>query len=88
MTYLLEIRPHLHKLFRKMEKKNRLKLEIINKKVKEILEDPHYYKPLKAQMHHIYRVHISGSFVMTFSINESTNTVILEDFDHHDNIYK
>jgi mRNA-degrading endonuclease RelE of RelBE toxin-antitoxin system len=32
------------------------------------------------------RVHI-GSFVLSFSIDEETQTVTLEDFEHHDNAY-
>jgi YafQ family addiction module toxin component len=70
-----------------MENKDRLKLEIINKKVSEILEDPYRYKPLKAPMQHMRRVHIAGSFVLIFSINEKAKTVILEDFAHHDEAY-
>ena len=87
MTYNLEMRNHLYKLFKKMEKKDRQKLEIINKKVREILEDPHRYKPLKVPMQHMYRVHIGSSFILIFSINEKTNSVILEDFAHHDEAY-
>ncbi|MBI3190576.1 hypothetical protein HYZ41_02640 [archaeon] len=79
MTHDLEMRGHLYKLFKKMEKKERQKLDIINKKVKEILEDPYRYKPLKAPMQHMYRVHIGSSFVLIFSINEKKKTVILED---------
>ena len=88
MTYNLEVRDHLYKLFKKMEKKGKQKLEIINKKIKEILEDPHRYKPLKAPMQHMYRVHIGGSFILIFSINEKTKSVVLEDFAHHDEAYR
>lgn len=88
MTYNLEMRDHLYKLFKKMEKKERQKLQIINKKLKEILEDPRRYKPLKAPMRHMYRVHIGSSFVLIFSINEKTNSVVLEDFAHHDEAYR
>ena len=88
MTYSLEMRDHLFTLFKKMEKKERQKLEIINKKVKGILEDPHRYKSLKAPMQHMYRVHIGGSFVLIFSIDEKTKSVILEDFVHHDEAYR
>ena len=88
MMYNLEMRDYLYKLFNKMEKKDRQKLEIINKKVKEILEYPYRYKPLKAPMQHMYRVHIGSSFVLIFSINEKTKSVILEDFVHHDEAYR
>ncbi len=88
MTYSLEIRESLHKLFKKMEKKDRQKLEIINKKVKEILEDPNRYKQLKAPMQRMRRVHIAGSFVLIFSVNEQKKSVVLEEFVHHDEAYK
>jgi mRNA-degrading endonuclease RelE of RelBE toxin-antitoxin system len=32
------------------------------------------------------RVHI-GHFVLSFSIDEESKTVMLEDFEHHDNAY-
>jgi YafQ family addiction module toxin component len=87
MTYNLEINDHLYKIFKKMEKKDRQTLGIINRKLKEILEDPHRYKPLRAPMQHMRRVHVAGSFVLIFSINESGKTVILRDFAHHDEAY-
>ena len=88
MSYNLEMRNHLYKLFKKMEKKERQTLGTINKKVKEILEDPHRYKPLKAPMQHMYRVHIGGSFVLIFSVDEKAKSVVLEDFVHHDEAYR
>jgi mRNA-degrading endonuclease RelE of RelBE toxin-antitoxin system len=33
------------------------------------------------------RVHF-GSYVLVFSIDEKNKTVVLEDFDHHDEIYR
>ena len=86
--YSLEIRPALYGLFQKMGKKDRHRLERINKKVKQILENPERFKPLGNVMHGLHRVHIDGSFVLTYSIDEKRNTVILEDFDHHDQVYK
>ncbi len=88
MTYDLEVRKDLYESFRKMEKKDRQKLEIINKKVKEILENPGRYKQLKAPMQHMRRVHIAGSFVLIFSVDEQKKCVILEEFAHHDEAYK
>jgi mRNA-degrading endonuclease RelE of RelBE toxin-antitoxin system len=34
------------------------------------------------------RVHIDKHFVLVFFVDENNKTVTLEDFDHHDNIYK
>ena len=88
MSYEIEVRDHLYKIFKKMEKKERQKLEIINRKIKGIKEDPTRYKQLKAPMQHLRRVHIAGSFVLIFSIDEKRKTVILEEFAHHDEAYK
>lgn len=86
--YSLAIRPGLDKTLRKLIKKNRKQYEIIMKKAQEILINPHRYKNLRAPLQHWKRVHIDRHFVLTFSMDEKTMTVILEDFDHHNNIYK
>ena len=87
MTYSLEVSEHLDKIFLKLVKKNRKQLELIQKKVKEILECPQRYKPLRGDMHGAFRVHIDKSFVLTFEIDESRKIVKLLDYDHHDRIY-
>ena len=86
--YTLYIRPSLDKKLKKLSKKNKKQFEIIMKKSEEIIQDPHHYKNLHAPLQNLRRVHVDKSFVLTFSIDEKTNTVILEDFDHHDNIYR
>ena len=86
--YDLYIRPKLDKKFAKLAKKNPKQLEIIFKKVEEIVKNPHHYKNLRAPLQHWKRIHIDASFVMTFSIDEETKKVILEDYEHHDKIYK
>jgi len=58
------------------------------KKSQEIVINPHRYKNLRAPLNHWKRVHIDNHFVLTFSIDEDRKTIILEDYDHHDNIYK
>lgn len=85
--YDLFIRPELDKEFSKLFKKDRKKYGIIMKKVEEILQNPYHYKNLRAPLQHWKRVHIDKHFVLAFSIDENTKTVILEDFEHHDNIY-
>ena len=63
-------------------------LLLIDKKVKEILRDPYRFKPLKKPLQNKRRVHVGGSFVLIYEINEEKSIVTLVDFDHHDNIYK
>ncbi len=86
--YSLEIRPALYEQFKKLSKKDKRRLELINKKVAQILENPLHFKPLRAPKHGLRRVHVDSSFVLTYSIDENCKTVILEDFDHHDNVYE
>jgi len=86
--YNLEIKPIAEDKFFKLSKKNRFLLEVVNKKVDQILENPYHFKPLHAPMNHLRRVHIAKSFVLTFRIDENIKTVVIIDFDHHDSIYK
>ena len=87
MTYRLQVSAELDKIFSKLVKKNKTQFEIINKKVEQILENPHHFKPLRGDMHGARRVHIDKSFVLTYEIDENNKTVKLLDFDHHDKIY-
>lgn len=86
--YDVDAKPHLDRIFHKLSKKNPKQLEIIHKKVKEILKDPHRYKNLRRPLNQWKRVHIDSHFVLAFSIDEGSKTVILEDYEHHDKIYK
>ena len=84
--YLLEHSKRAAKIFHKMEKKDKKQLEAIRNKLLGIIAEPYKFKPLGVPMHGMRRVHI-GSFVLTYSIDEATHTVIVEDYAHHDEIY-
>jgi YafQ family addiction module toxin component len=86
--YALRVRGELDKKFFKLSKKDPKQLKIINKKIQEIRKDPHRYKNLRAPLNNWKRVHIDRHFVLTYTIDEKNKTVILEDYDHHDLIYK
>lgn len=88
MMYTLYYKPNIDKIFRNLAKKNPKQLEIISKKLDEIVQDPHRYKNLRYPLNNWKRVHINKHFVLTFSIDEDTKTVILEDYEHHEKIYK
>ncbi len=87
MPYALEISDALDAKFKKMTARERKRLNVIIKKTEQILADPHHFKPLRGDMHGARRVHIDGSFVLTYEIDEARKTVRLLDFDHHDKIY-
>ncbi len=85
--YSLEVRESVDRIFLKLARKNPKQMRIIDKKIQQVLENPHHFKPLKAPMQHLRRVHIDKSFVLTYSVDEKNKVVIIEDYDHHDNIY-
>ena len=87
MIYSLNIQEKAYRRFKKLEKKNKKQLEIINKKINEILENPEHYKPLKGDMKGSRRVHIDKSFVLVYEIDYENKVVRILDYDHHDNIY-
>lgn len=87
MSYKLEISEELDKNFFKLSKKNKKQLQIIFKKVNEILENPYHYKPLRRDMHGSRRVHIDKHFVLIYEFDEKNKIVILLDYNHYDKIY-
>lgn len=76
---------------RRLLKKDKKKVEIINKKIKEIINNNKYsinrYKNLKYNLKQFKRVHIDKHFVLTFKVNIEKNFILFVDFEHHDNIY-
>jgi YafQ family addiction module toxin component len=86
--YSFEIRGHLDKILQKIGKKNPKQLEIIYKKIEEVIYNPQHYKNLRSPLQHLKGAHIDKSFVLLFSVDENHKKVIFEEFDHHDRIYK
>jgi mRNA-degrading endonuclease RelE of RelBE toxin-antitoxin system len=86
MMHGLDVAEKLDRAFLKLGKKDRKKLEQINKKVLEIRENPNIGKPLKKPMQGRRRVHI-GSFILFYSVDEVRRVVKLLDYDHHDKAY-
>lgn len=87
MTYGLEISAEVDKKFQKLAKKDIKQMEIVNKKVRQILENPSRFKPLRGDMKGSRRVHIDRSFVLVYDIDEKRKTVRLLDYGHHDDVY-
>ena len=85
--YFLDIKPELDKKLAKLYMRNRVQYDIIMKKAEEIIQNPQHYKNLRAPLQHLKEVHINKHFVLTFSVDENSKTVTLEDFEHHDDIF-
>lgn len=86
--YSLKIRPTLDETFSKLARKDKKQMEMVSRKIQEIIQNPQHYKNLRAPLQHLKRVHIGRSYVLVFSVDENTKTVTLEEYDHHDVIYK
>jgi len=87
MTYTVDISDQLDKQFTKLRKKDKKQLEVIDKKIQEIVKTPYHFKPLRGDMHGARRVHIGKSYVLIFEIDEKQRIIRLLDFNHHDVIY-
>lgn len=86
--YKLAIKENLDRKFKKLQKKDTEMLQLIDRKVQDVLSDPYRFKPLRKPLQNKRRVHVGGSFVLIYEINEKEKIVTLLDFDHHDNIYQ
>jgi YafQ family addiction module toxin component len=77
---------------RKLIKRDRRRVQIINKKIKQIVssdsEAINHYKNLRNELKQYKRVHIDNSFVLIFKVDVRNNFILFVDFDHHDKIYR
>ncbi|MBI5035940.1 addiction module toxin RelE [Candidatus Micrarchaeota archaeon] len=82
----------LKDIIQKLQKKDPKRTEIIYKKINQIITSDEatieHYKNLRHDLKDKKRVHINGSFVLTFKYEKSRKFILFLDFDHHDNIYK
>ena len=85
--YSLEVSLKLKKALTKLTKRSPKQSKIITKKMRQILENPYHFKPLKGDLHGARRVHIDKSFVLIYEINEQNKIIKFLDYDHHDKIY-
>jgi len=85
--YGLAVKESLDRTLKKLARRDPERLRAIERKVAQILEDPRAFKPLRAPMQGLRRVHI-GPFVLTYEIDEAANVVTLVDFEHHDKVYR
>ena len=86
-----DLTDELKLILKKLAKKDHQRVEIIKKKIKEIISCYHnsinHYKNLRYNLKECKRVHIDSSFVLIFKVDIEKNFIIFINFDHHDNIY-
>ncbi len=87
--YILEVKPIADKIFKKLSKKDMSQLEMVYKKINQILENPdHKYKFLRKPLQGFNRVHIDKHFVLIFRILHEKKIVEIYYYGHHDKVYK
>ena len=86
-----DLTDELKLIIRKLVTKDKKKVEIINKKIKEIInsnkDSINHYKNLRHDLSDYKRVHIDRSFVLVFKVDLFNNFILFVDFDHHDKVY-
>ncbi|MFH1751785.1 MAG: addiction module toxin RelE [archaeon] len=92
MPFDYDFTDKLKNIIQKLQKKDKKRVNIIYKKVKQIINSDEitieHYKNLKHEFSDRKRVHIDKSFVLTFKYIKEKKFILFLDFDHYDNIYK
>lgn len=84
MTYAITFSPLFEKQLLKIKKKDKKLFERLRKKIKEILNNPEHYKPLKNVLKGTRRAHLNP-FVIIFTLEGKT--LIFLYVKHHDKAY-
>lgn len=86
--YKLIVLPVVDRVFKKLAKKDKTQLLAVDKKIKQLQENPYTGKPLHFPLQNMRRVHIFKSFVLVYDIQEQEKTITIRNYAHHDNVYK
>lgn len=84
--YRIVFTPLLDRIIRRLRKKDPDLARAIALRFPKLEQAPELGKPLKHALRNFRRMHIEGSFVLLYEIQNQN--VVLVDFDHHDRIYK
>ncbi len=85
MPYEIELAETLERKLKKLQKRNKVLLTACRKKINEIIQNPYHYKHLRYEDR--FRVHVGGSFVLTYRVFEEKKLVLFLDLEHHDDVY-
>lgn len=84
MEYKIDFSEEFEKSMKRLMKKDRVLFEQIDKKLKQLIENPEHFKPLRNVLAGYRRLHF-GSFVLIYTIENDTIRII--SLDHHDKCY-
>lgn len=87
MAWELEVARSFERDYRKLCSTNAKFRRAVDRKVDQILMHPLHYKPLRAPLAGVRRVHVASSFVLLFEADERRGVVRLLRLAHHDEAY-
>lgn len=87
MAWTLEVSPEVERDYRKLCAKNAGFRTAVDKKVAQVLLNPMHYKPLRAPLQGVRRVHVGGSYVLLYEPDSRRSVVRLLRLTHHDEAY-
>lgn len=87
MEWSLEASPEFERDVRKHCAKNARFRRALERKIEQVLLQPTHYKPLRAPLQGVRRVHVASSFVLLFEPIEKRRVVRLLRLAHHDEAY-
>ena len=89
MNFQVILSDELKKKLTNLKRKDKTTYTAVKKKIIQITSSDkstiQHFKNLRHPMNELKRVHI-GSFVLIFGLKD--NTIIFEEFEHHDKVYK
>ncbi|MFA5929386.1 MAG: addiction module toxin RelE [Candidatus Micrarchaeia archaeon] len=90
--FTFDLSDELRLVMRKLSKKDRKRAEIINGKIREIIncneQGIEHYKNLRHDLSAYKRVHIDSSFVLMFQVFKKERHVLFVRLMHHDDAYR
>jgi len=87
VTWALEVSPEFERDYRTTCRRNAGFRRAVDTKVLQILEDPTRFKPLRAPMQGLRRVHVASSYVIIFEADLTRKAVRFLRLAHHDEAY-
>ena len=92
MSFSFDLSDEIKLIIKKLQKKDKIRINIINKKIKEIinnnLDSIDRYKNLRYGLSEYKRIHLDKSFVLIFLVDKKNKHIIFDKLKHHDEIYK
>jgi addiction module RelE/StbE family toxin len=86
MSFTIVPDPKVEATFRKMWQKDSARFGQVEKKLRELAENPEIGKPLKKPLRGLWRLHI-GHYVLIYRIARKNQKITLVDYAHHDEVY-